>query len=145
MHQADPRDKDTRTHTFPVSVKGVLLKAGRVVLQEDEREEWELPGGKLEEDETPEACVEREIAEELNLRVEIGPILDAWVYRTPLAGDVLVVTYGCTVEDPAPLEHSAEHIAVGTFHPDKLDAIAIPDGYRRAILAWFGSRAGDRP
>lgn len=29
---------------FPVSVKGVLLAEGGVVLLENEREEWDLPG-----------------------------------------------------------------------------------------------------
>jgi 8-oxo-dGTP pyrophosphatase MutT (NUDIX family) len=33
---------------FPVSIKGVLVEAGRVVLLENERDEWELPGGRLE-------------------------------------------------------------------------------------------------
>ena len=28
---------------FPVSIKGVLVEAGRVVLLENERDEWELP------------------------------------------------------------------------------------------------------
>jgi hypothetical protein len=33
---------------FPASVKGVLLDETEVVLLENERGEWELPGGKLE-------------------------------------------------------------------------------------------------
>jgi hypothetical protein len=33
---------------FPVSVKGVAVQYGRVLLLENERAEWELPGGKLE-------------------------------------------------------------------------------------------------
>ena len=36
------------TRTFPVSVKGVAVQAGKVLLLENERAEWELPGGKLE-------------------------------------------------------------------------------------------------
>ena len=32
---------------FPVSVKGVLVRDGQVLLLKNEREEWELPGGKL--------------------------------------------------------------------------------------------------
>jgi 8-oxo-dGTP pyrophosphatase MutT (NUDIX family) len=38
---------------FPVSIKGVLVEAGRVVLLENERDEWELPGGRLEPGEPP--------------------------------------------------------------------------------------------
>lgn len=39
--------------TFPVSVKGVTVQAGKVLLLENERAEWELPGGKLELGEDP--------------------------------------------------------------------------------------------
>ena len=32
---------------FPVSVKGVVVRANRVLLLRNERDEWELPGGRL--------------------------------------------------------------------------------------------------
>jgi 8-oxo-dGTP diphosphatase len=33
---------------------------------------WEFPGGKLQEEETPEACLRREIKEELNLEIQVN-------------------------------------------------------------------------
>jgi len=48
-------------HAFPVSVKGVAVQDGRLLLLENERAEWELPGGKLEIGEDPPACLVREI------------------------------------------------------------------------------------
>lgn len=78
MLRSDLRDNRQVAQGFPVSVKGVLLAEGRVILLKNERDEWELPGGKLEEDETLEACLAREILEVLNVRVEVGPILGAW-------------------------------------------------------------------
>ena len=47
---------------FPVSIKGVFVEAGRVVLLENDRDEWELPGGRLEPGEAPETCLAREFA-----------------------------------------------------------------------------------
>ena len=44
---------------FPVSIKGVLAEAGRFVLLENERDEWERPGGRLEPREVPE-CLSRD-------------------------------------------------------------------------------------
>ena len=60
-------------HAFPVSVKGVAVQDERVLLLENERAEWELPGGKLELGEDPLACVVREISEEAGWQVTAGP------------------------------------------------------------------------
>jgi ADP-ribose pyrophosphatase YjhB (NUDIX family) len=81
-------------HAFPVSAKGVLVRDGRVLLLKNEREEWELPGGKLELGEDPAVCVAREITEETGLPVTTGPILDAWQYHIREGRDVVIVTYG---------------------------------------------------
>jgi len=37
---------------YPVSVKGVLVRNDRVLLVHNERDEWELPGGRIEPGET---------------------------------------------------------------------------------------------
>src|SRR5690348_7969481 len=66
---------------FPVSVKGVTVQAGKVLLLENERAEWELPGGKLELGEDPADCVVREISEETGWKVTAGPLLDCWQYH----------------------------------------------------------------
>jgi 8-oxo-dGTP pyrophosphatase MutT (NUDIX family) len=42
-----------RPHLYPVSVKGVAVSDGLVLLLRDERDEWDLPGGKLELGEGP--------------------------------------------------------------------------------------------
>ena len=60
--------------TFLVSVKGVTVQAGKVPLLENERAEWELPGGKLELGEDPAACVVREIGEEAGWKVTARPL-----------------------------------------------------------------------
>src|SRR5829696_9672406 len=89
-----PRDNDA--YRFPVSVKGIVLRGDRVVLVKNRREEWELPGGKLELGEEPAPCVAREIEEELQLTVSPDHLIDAWVYTIAEGTHVLMIVYGCT-------------------------------------------------
>jgi 8-oxo-dGTP diphosphatase len=42
---------------------------------------WEFPGGKLEEGETLEACIVREIKEELDLDISLNGIFTTSIYR----------------------------------------------------------------
>lgn len=121
---------------FPVSVKGVLFEGGCVVLLENERQEWELPGGKLETGEEPAACLAREFAEELGVEIAVDAILDSWVYRILPHRDVLIVTYGTRRADDRPLRVSAEHRRIGLFALDELNGLPMPEGYRGSIRAW---------
>ncbi|MGZ3492079.1 MAG: NUDIX domain-containing protein, partial [Gemmatimonadaceae bacterium] len=88
--------RDNNAYRFPVSVKGVVIRDGRVILVANERDEWELPGGKLELSESPKECLAREIVEELQLVVEPESIVDSWVYTIASGVHVLVLTYGCS-------------------------------------------------
>jgi len=128
-----------------VSVKGVVVRAGRVLLLHNERGEWELPGGRLEAGETPRECVAREIAEETGWAVTTGPILDSWLYHIAQAGtDVFIVTYGCFLG--AGQEHvdpvvSHEHSRVGLFGSGEISGLVMPQGYKDSVAAWLALRA----
>jgi 8-oxo-dGTP pyrophosphatase MutT (NUDIX family) len=125
--------------TFSISIKGVVLDARRrVLLLKNEREEWELPGGRIEIGETPEKCVAREIAEETGWKVATGPILDSWMYYIGVVErHVFIVTYGCHPESDIEPVLSHEHKEVGLFTEQEAADLRMPDGYRRSIASWL--------
>lgn len=45
--------------------------------------QWEFPGGKVEVGETPQQALKREIQEELDVKIEIGELIDTIEYDYP--------------------------------------------------------------
>ena len=122
---------------FPVSIKGVLVEAGRVVLLENERDEWELPGGRLEPGEAPETCLVREFAEDLGVAVEVTCIIDCWLYELLPEREVVIITYGVKRRDERELRVSNEHRRFGFFTLHEIETLPLPKGYCRSIRAWL--------
>ena len=44
---------------------------------------WEFPGGKIEQNETPESCLKRELKEEFDIEIKIGKYIGESVYSYP--------------------------------------------------------------
>ncbi|GAW50945.1 NUDIX hydrolase [Nocardioides sp. PD653] len=94
---------------------------------------WELPGGKVESGETPDAALVREIAEELGCTVEVV----AWLPGAAAigAGHTLSVALARIVAgEPVPHEHDA----VRWLGPDELGDVdwLEPDRPFLQHLAW---------
>lgn len=125
---------------WPVSVKGVVIRDRRVLLLRNDRDEWELPGGRLEPGESPEQCVVRELAEETGWPVTVEELLDVWVYEplpeTRPGHRVVIVTYGCSTLTTAPAVLSHEHCEVGLFPLAAVADLPLPAGYRKSIASW---------
>jgi 8-oxo-dGTP diphosphatase len=83
----------------PVTAAIVRDDLGRVLLtQRPEKDphalKWEFPGGKLRDNESPEACLCRELGEELGILVEVGEIFHVVNHHYD-TGPVLLLAYLC--------------------------------------------------
>lgn len=121
---------------YPVSIKGVLFVGRQVVLVQNDRSEWELPGGRLEIGETPEKTLAREFEEELSIRVETLCIIDCYLFEVVPSKQVFIVTYGCRLQGKFEPTLSVEHTAFGLHALDALDRLPLPAGYKRSIQSW---------
>lgn len=121
----------------PISIKGVVIQANKVALVKNDRNEWELPGGRLERHESPEECVRREISEELGINATVRTILDTWVYEVYENAAVFIVTYGCLADPAETLTLSDEHRDLGLFSLEEIEGLIMPEGYKRSIRHWF--------
>ena len=128
--------RDNNAYRFPVSVKGVVIRDASVILLCNERDEWELPGGKLELAESPEQCLAREMAEELQLEIVPKSILDSWVYTIIPGVSVLVIAYGCVESSRNEAVLSDEHKALRWFPLGEVDSLRMPERYKASIRTW---------
>lgn len=121
---------------FTVSIKGVFCApSGEVVLLMNERDEWELPGGRIEVGESPRQCVEREIREELDVEVQAGALLDSYLFEVVPGIHVFIETYACRLTSNFIPCISEEHQRIGMFLPAALPD-NLPSGYRSSIETW---------
>ena len=67
---------------------------------------WELPGGKLESGESHDSCLKRELKEELNLSVEVGPKLGLSEYKDRVKTIHLIAYHAKALSTPQALSTS---------------------------------------
>ncbi|MGP9500004.1 NUDIX domain-containing protein [Halomonas sp. AOP43-D1-4] len=121
---------------YPVSIKGVLLlPANKVVLGLNDRDEWELPGGRIEIGEVSSECLEREFEEELAVKVVGQEIIDSYLFEVIPQKHVFIVTYGCCLVGEFNPTVSHEHSRIDAFPVDNLPH-NLPAGYAQSINAW---------
>ena len=80
---------------------------------------WEFPGGKIEPGETPQQALHREIHEELDADIEIGPLLRTINYDYP-AFHLTMHCFKCTLDSAVTL---LEHEAAKWLKPSDLQSV----------------------
>ncbi|UUU22178.1 NUDIX hydrolase [Streptomyces sp. DSM 40750] len=101
-----------------VSVAGVVVREdGRLLaIRRADNGTWELPGGILELDETPEAGVAREVLEETGIHIEVDELTG--VYKNMTRG-VVALVFRCKLSGGTE-RTSSESSAVTWLTPDEV-------------------------
>ncbi|MDE0583396.1 (deoxy)nucleoside triphosphate pyrophosphohydrolase [Planococcus sp. A6] len=93
-------------------VGAVIIDNGRILCAKRGMEKslpglWEFPGGKIEQGETPQESLKREIQEEMHCEVEIGEQVEHTSYEYDF-GIVHLQTYYCKLTKGTPVltEHT---------------------------------------
>lgn len=68
-------------------VAAIIIENGKVFATQrgygEFKDGWEFPGGKIEEGETPQDALKREIMEELDTEIKVGELIDTIEYDYP--------------------------------------------------------------
>ncbi len=106
-------------------VAAIIQRDGRVLATQrgygEQKDGWEFPGGKIEEGETPEQALVREIREELamEVRVERHVVDVAWDYPT---FHLEMACFLCSIAEGSP--RLLEHEAARWLAPADIDSVA---------------------
>ena len=87
---------------------------------------WEFPGGKIESGETAEACIRREIREELGMEIAVGPVLTVMEHDYGIK--YVRVTFFLAISDDVPTAKDGQNFQWVT--PDGIDTVDFLDADR---------------
>jgi mutator protein MutT len=126
-------------------VRGGAVLAARRTRPPETAGRWEFPGGKAEEDETPDAAIVREVAEELGCSIEVT----GWLTPTVPVSESMtlrVATARLVEGEPTPGEGDPTHDLVRWLTVGELDEVEWLDADRPflpeldALLSELGRR-----
>jgi 8-oxo-dGTP diphosphatase len=94
---------------------GILVDENRVLICQRRAGarfglKWEFPGGKVEDGESPEACLHRELHEELSVEAEVGPEIYRTTHRYPDGFAVRLLFFRILRYAGTPLNRAFERI-----------------------------------
>ena len=129
----------------PISIKGVLIHEDRVLLLLNERDEWDLPGGRPDPGEDHREALTREVREEAGLSVEVGDALDEHLFEVLPGRFVRILPFVCRLVGSDAVALSHEHLETRWLRVSELgETIAghrLPAGYLGAIRSALSRNA----
>jgi 8-oxo-dGTP pyrophosphatase MutT (NUDIX family) len=115
---------DSISEKFPISVKSLIFDDKRFLLIKNERDEWDLPGGKIEKNDNVIETLAREVKEELNITIDNYNILKAkkYLFRKQ---EIIVIVYYSKITNGDPIRLSFENIDYNFFSYNELNQLKL--------------------
>jgi len=101
---------------------------------------WCLPGGFVNDDESPAEAVVRECREEIGAAVEVESVLDVYHSAKTTTPSIVVIAYRGRLAVGETVAPGDEMLEVGVFRLDALPPIAFPS-HREAIARYASADA----
>lgn len=101
---------------------------------------WCLPGGFVNDDESPADAVVRECQEEIGARVEVDGVLDVYHGGRRTAPSIVVIAYAGRLAEGEKLTAGEEMLEVGVYPISELPELAFPS-HRQAMAKYAALRA----
>ena len=117
---------------FPVSLKIIIRDDDRFLFLKNERDEWDLPGGKINYKEPIEICIKREVLEETKLAIREIELVD--FFKTDFNGvEVCIVLYTAEILSKNAVNISFEHNDFNFFNFQEIERINCQEQYKKII------------
>lgn len=136
-------------HLTNIVVCGIIVRDGKVLIARRAKtkqtfpDRFELLGGHLDPGEQPVQALEREILEELEVKVHVGQLVDAFTYESE---GVLKVElcYLCTLDpEVEPTLHPEDHGESRWIGPGEIDLFEKEDEETAALRKAFKILEGE--
>jgi len=116
--------KSTHNETIKVTC-AIIFQDGKVLAALRSRQmtqswNWEFPGGKIDEEESAEQCIKREIQEELDVMINIDMRLTPIVHTYP-DNTIELIPFVCSILSGE--VKAVEHEKVCWFTPEQLPSL----------------------
>lgn len=123
---------DELSHKFPVSIKAIIIDDNRILCLKNERNEWDLPGGKINSNEDIEECLIREVKEEVNLDINNLKILKPFNIKVNDV-PVIIIVYSAKISCDSSIFVSYEHSDYNFFSKHEINNINIHQDFKNLV------------
>ncbi len=123
---------DDFSDKFPVSIKSIIIDDNKVLCLKNERNEWDLPGGKINFKEDIEDCLKREVKEETNLDIKNLKILKPFSLKFNDV-PVFILVYSAEISCDSSIFVSYEHSEYNFFSKSEIQNLNMQQSFKNLI------------